>query len=299
MINILLIFLCLFIGILLQRLRTIPKDAHLGLNQVILYVALPAIALLNVPSIHWNLSLFSLILAPWLWFFIVWILMSYLGKKFHWPAPLVGCLILCAGCGNTSFVGYPVIEALFGKEALPYAVLFDQPGTFLISSSFGVGIAAFYSSGKVPASTLIKKVVTFPFFIAFCASLILGMWGWRAEGEIKAILERLAMLMTPLALISVGLQLKLGDFKTERKFLALGLGLKLIASPLLIFVLYQFLNIPADVFKVAVMEAAMAPMITASILASSYGLEPKLAGMMVGFGVPMSLFTLSIWYFIL
>ncbi len=299
MTNIILLLICLIIGILMQRLKAMPQNAHVALNQVILYVALPAIALLNVPNIHWNLSLFSLILAPWLWFFVVWGLMTYLGAKFHWRKTLVGCLILCAGCGNTSFVGYPIIEALFGKDALSYAILFDQPGTFLISSSFGVYIAAAYSSGNVPLPSLLKKVVTFPFFIAFFISLILGMLGWHAEGDIKIILEKLAVLMTPLALISVGLQLKMGDFKTEKKYLSLGLGLKLIICPLMIFILYQFLNLPPEIFKVAVMEGAMAPMITASILASTYGLEPKLAGMMVGLGVPVSLITLSLWYLVL
>ena len=47
------------------------------------------------------------------------------------------------------------------------------------------------------------------------------------------------------------------------------------------------------------MEAAMAPMITAVILASAYGLKPKLAGMMIGVGIPLSFATIAIWYYIL
>jgi predicted permease len=40
-------------------------------------------------------------------------------------------------------------------------------------------------------------------------------------------------------------------------------------------------------------------MITASILASSYGLKPKLSSMMIGFGIPISFITLIFWYFVL
>jgi hypothetical protein len=40
-----------------------------------------------------------------------------------------------------------------------------------------------------------------------------------------------------------------------------------------------------------VMETAMAPMIT-GILASTYGLKPKLS-MMIGFGIPLSFVTLA------
>jgi hypothetical protein len=33
------------------------------------------------------------------------------------------------------------------------------------------------------------------------------------------------------------------------------------------------------------MESAMAPMITASILATTHGLKPRLSSMMIGFGI--------------
>ena len=52
-------------------------------------------------------------------------------------------------------------------------------------------------------------------------------------------------------------------------------------------------------FKVTVLETAMAPMITGSIVAISNNLEPKLASLMVGVGIPLSFFTLAIWYGIL
>jgi predicted permease len=43
----------------------------------------------------------------------------------------------------------------------------------------------------------------------------------------------------------------------------------------------------------------MAPMITGCILASSYGLKPRLSSMMIGFGIPISFITLLFWYFVL
>ncbi|MEZ4786733.1 MAG: hypothetical protein R2790_02345 [Flavobacterium haoranii] len=36
---------------------------------------------------------------------------------------LTGCLIVVAGLGNTSFVGFPVIEALFGKKGIEQQLL--------------------------------------------------------------------------------------------------------------------------------------------------------------------------------
>lgn len=70
--------------------------------------------------------------------------------------------------------------------------------------------------------------------------------------------------------------------------------------PAFILVLYVFiLGKSGIIFDISIMEAAMAPMITASILASTYGLKPKLSSMMIGFGIPISFLTLAFWYWIL
>jgi len=50
---------------------------------------------------------------------------------------------------------------------------------------------------------------------------------------------------------------------------------------------------------VAILEAAMAPMITGSILASAYGLKPKLSSMMLSVGIPVSFITVLFWHWII
>ncbi|HLU86198.1 MAG TPA: AEC family transporter, partial [Taishania sp.] len=105
---------------------------------------------------------------------------------------------------------------------------------------------------------------------------------------------------TPLALVSVGFQLQINKRSKHWSFLILGLVFKLIIVPAVIYLLYKviFQKDGIDI-DVCIMEAAMAPMITASIVASSYGLKPKLSNMMIGIGIPVSFITLAVWYFIL
>jgi predicted permease len=299
MFNLLLIFICLLIGIGLQKLKTLPKDTHVALNVVILYVSLPALTLIAIPTLQWDVSLLSLILMPWIVFTLAYVCFTILGAKLNWSRPVIGCLILCAGLGNTSFVGFPIIEALMGPQALKYALLVDQAGTFLICSTLGIWVATTFSHGKIPKIELLKRVLVFPPFVSFMLALIFILIGFYPTGAVMSVLERLAALLAPLALISVGLQVKLGDVKESFHYLKWGLGYKLILAPIVIFVIYSLLGVPPEIFKVALYESAMAPMITASIVAASYGLHPRLAGLMVGVGVPLSLITLSIWYFIL
>jgi predicted permease len=106
-------------------------------------------------------------------------------------------------------------------------------------------------------------------------------------------------MLTPLALISVGFQLRLGDVRSEGKYLCAGLVFKLIISPLVILGAMKALSLTGTFGRVAVMEAAMAPMVTSTIVAQAHGLRPRLAALMLGIGVPLSFATLLFWKSIL
>jgi predicted permease len=289
----------LVIGVLLRRVKTVPPNAPVTLGALILYVPLPAICLLSLPELRWERSLISLALVTWIVFGLAYGLVTQLGRRWGWDRDFVGCLILTAGFCNSAFVGFPVIEALLGPAALKHAIFLDQSGSFLIVSSFGVYLALAYSTGTLRKRYLVKKIVFFPPFLAFVAGLGAGALGWRAEGVTRDVLERLAALLTPVALISVGLQLQWRNLREELSFLSLGLGYKLLVAPLVVFVIYHAAGVDRAIVKVSVLEAGMAPMITASILAASHNLRPRLAGMMVGVGVPLSFITLGFWYLLL
>ena len=296
MANLILIFSALLIGILLQRLKTLPKDMHASLNVIILYVCLPAMTILSIPTLKWSFDLVPLILVSWFIFGLAYFFFSFLGKKFHWDQGLTGCLILTAGLGNTSFVGLPIIEAALGKDALKFALLLDQAGTFAVCSTFGLWVATVFSQGKMSKKEMMKKFIVFPPFVSFAIAVCLSVFNVVPHGQSQVLLERLASMLAPLALLSVGLQLKPKEIREQWRTLSWGLGFKLILAPMVIYGLFFVFNLPPTITQVAILEAAMPPMMTASIVASSYGLRPGLAGLMVGVGVPLSFLTLFLWY---
>jgi predicted permease len=106
--------------------------------------------------------------------------------------------------------------------------------------------------------------------------------------------------LTPVALTAVGLQVKVSPDAFKSNFLWFGLGYKLVFIPLVILILFKYIfNLKGLILQVSVIEAAMAPMITGSIIAITHDLEPKLASLLVGVGIPLSFLTIAIWYFIL
>lgn len=298
--NFILIFFFLTLGLVLQHVKQFPTSLYKILNKIVIYFCLPAITLYHIPKIRWSNELLFPIGAGWITYILAFLFFHFLGRRNGWSNKLIGCLILTAGLSNSSFLGYPIIEALFGKKGLETAILVDQPGTFVVVSTLGVFTAAFYSKGSPNALGILKKIILFPPFIMFVLSCLLNILGYDLHQNIQSLLLHTGSLVTPLALLSVGLQLTFDRKSQHWKFLRLGLFFKLLLIPAVIFVLYVFIfNQHSEAIKITIMETAMAPMITGAILASTYGLKPKLSSMMIGFGIPISFLTLAFWYFIL
>ncbi|MET3732824.1 AEC family transporter [Moheibacter stercoris] len=298
--SIILLFLCLFLGILVRVFKIFPKETPSVLNQFLIYISLPAMALYYLPKVKISYELLFPLGVAWIGFGVAALLFIGLGKLFKWSRSLTGCLILTAGLGNTSFVGIPVIEALYGKEGLKTLILVDLPGTFMVLSTLGILVAATYSRGRTNLKELGFRIVKFPPFIAFCIGVCMTILSLNFPDVLNSVFEKLALTITPLALVSVGYQLKIEKKSKHWKFLGIGLFYQLMIWPAIIFLLYKYgFNQSGIQFEVSVMEAAMAPMITAAIVSASYGLKPKLSSMMVGIGIPLSFLTLAFWYWIL
>lgn len=300
MTSIILLFLCLFIGIGIRHVKAFPSSTHTTLNQFIIYISLPAMALYYLPKINFSFDLIYPIAMPWIAFAGAFVLFAGLGKIFGWSRSLIGCLILTAGLGNTSFVGIPVIEALYSEEGLQTLIMIDLPGTFVVLSTLGILVATVYSRGKKDFSIIFRKIFTFPPFIVFLVGIALNISGVRFPDYLDEVFAKLSATITPIALVSVGFQLKINKRSKHWRFLILGLSYQLVLLPAFIYFLYiVVLNQSGKAIEVCVMEAAMAPMITASIISASYGLKPRLSNMMVGIGIPVSFITLPMWYLIL
>ncbi|WP_163380857.1 AEC family transporter [Cyclobacterium sp. SYSU L10401] len=301
--NIFLVIISILVGIFLQRIREFPSDAPKALNAYLIYVVLPAVSLLHISKLELSLSLLLPISVAWIVFTLTWLIFGYLGKKLDWKRNTIGCLIICGGLSNTGFVGYPIIEAIYGVEGLKIAVLVDQPGSFLVVSSLAIIVASIYGEEKMRKRDISKRMLFFPPFLFFILALLLNLFQLEIKGVLQHVLESFSATLTPIALIAVGLQIKIKPQDIKDNFLWLGLIHKLLFIPLAIFMLYFWIlgDTPTEnlIFKVSVMEAGMASMITSSIIAGNFNLRPKLASLLVGIGIPLSFITLAGWYFLL
>lgn len=298
--SIILLFLCLFIGIAIRKIPNFPKNTHVVLNQFVLFISLPAMALYYLPEIKLNWNLLYPVSVAYIGFLVALVFFVGLGKLFHWSNKLIGCLLLTAGLGNTSFVGIPVIQALYGDEGIKTLIIVDIPGTVVVLSSMGMLTAVACSKGESSAKSILINLIKFPPFVAFIAGVIMLLTNVHFSEDLRTVLSKLMATVSPLALVSVGFQLRIEKRSKHWKFLGLGLLYSLLIWPIACFVIYCLIFKQGGLpIKVSIMEAAMPPMITGAIVAVQYGLKPRLANMMIGIGIPLSFLTMAVWYYFL
>jgi len=138
MASFLLLFLCLALGVLAARFAALPAGAAKSINWWVLRVALPALVLAVVPSVRFESTTWFLVATMALVFLGAWALFLALGRAFGWSRERVGALTLVAGLGNTSFMGYPMIEAMHGKAGVALAVVSDKLGCFPLFAAGGI-----------------------------------------------------------------------------------------------------------------------------------------------------------------
>ncbi|HEX9079264.1 MAG TPA: AEC family transporter, partial [Desulfuromonadaceae bacterium] len=298
MVNIILLIVCFLAGIILKRTGRFPAATPAALNGFVIHVSLPALALLHIHNLRLDPTLFYSAAMPWLLFGAGVLFFRFLGRALTLSRGTIGALILVGGLGNTSFVGLPMIEAYYGKEFIGTGLIVDQLGSFLVLSTLGIFMAIVYSAGEVSSRQMARKVILFPPFQALLLALLLTPVSFPPW--LGVLLQKLGDTLTPLALASVGFQLQLSDIRGELKPLSLGLFFKLLLAPALLTFLYVFLmGGSGKVLQVTLFEAAMAPMITAGIIAVDHDLNPPLVTLMLGIGIPLSFVTLPGWWWLL
>lgn len=280
-------------GWCLRRARVFGDSAADVLGNFVVYVALPAVILVDVPKLTFSSELLVLAVVPWVLLALAAGVVLLLSRWLQWSRETTGALLLLVPLGNTSFVGFPMIHALLGPEFVAYGVVYDQVGSFLSLATYGSFVLAVYAGTDRPTVGGVTRALSrFPPFLALLLALVLAWTG--SPAWIDAALGHIGDSLVPVIMVAVGTRLELrppGDVVAP---LSIGLGLKLVALPAVLITAARLLGLDGDATRVALFEASMPPMITAGILAMQADVAPRLAAAMIGYGVLLCLLTLPV-----
>lgn len=271
----------------MQKSSWFPKTSADVLNSFVLYVSLPAIIFLNLPDLIINSEIWVPVGFHWGLLVAHFIILWSLRFIFKWNKEIFSTLLVVTTLGNTAFLGIPLAEELYGKESIPYAVIYDQLGSgiaFILYASFLIP----FLQGKKGRSgkEVLKDLIIFPPFIALVLGFLFN--GVEFYPEVRKILEGLSATLVPAAIISVGYQLKLKLPRSVISQVTIGLLVKLFAIPLLALLIIKTFNLSGTSVNVSLMQSGMPPMITGGVLAIVNKMDEKLTVSLVGYGLVFS-----------
>ena len=297
--NFFLILAYLAIGVLLRRLPAMPENSGIALNMYVLYVALPALILKSVPKLQLSAELLIPAVTPWLLLVAVVATVLLLSRLLNWSRDVTGALLIVLPLGNTSFLGFPMTEALFGSAAMPYAVVYDQVGSFIALATYVTIVAALYSptASQPSMRAIVIKIVTFPSFIALVLGLLLR--GSSYPPFAATLIDNLAATLVPVVMVAVGFALTIKFSKSEISPLLSALAIKLALMPALAALLWFSLGQRGLAVNISIFQAAMPPMISAGAIAIMAGLAPRLVSGIIGIGILLGLVTLPLVFWLL
>jgi len=295
MYNLWLLGACLLLGMALRCSGRMPESAPAALNAYVINISLPALTLFYVHRIDLLPGLTYSIAAPWLMFAIGAVFFHCLGQRAGWSRETIGSIILVGSLANTSFVGLPMIESFYGPEQMGLGIVIDQLGTYLVLSTLGILVGAIYAAREFRLSSVVRRVTSFPPLIALVAAILLRSVEFPQMADV--VLQRLGGTLAPVALVSVGFQLRFAEIAGRARPLAIGLAFQLVFGPLLVLsILSGGLGFGGLAAQITIFELAMAPQIGAAIVAMEHRLDSPLATLMVGIGIPLSFVTLPAWW---
>jgi len=251
------------------RLRA--SDAR-PINAIIIYVGLPAFIVSTVHDAHLDGELALVVAVAWAVFAAVLLIAWLLSRALDLPPVVAGGFLLVATLGNTGYLGYPIVQALMGTDALPPAIFYDVFGTVGALLVVGLAIAERYSGSAERRKHPLREVLGFPAVIALAVGL--ATRGIAIPSAVSNGLDLLASLTVPLILISVGLSLRMGAVRRWAVPLAVVAVLRLVVAPLLAYAIGSVvLTGDARELALVTLQAGMPAMMLTLVVGARFELD--------------------------
>ncbi|WP_457563497.1 AEC family transporter [Caminibacter pacificus] len=181
--------------------------------------------------------------------------------------PSTGALMLVTSFGSSSFVGIPIIKALYPSKFLVYIIFYGQTNFlfFLIFGSIIISLTSPKNDKK--ELNFIKKLLKTPTFDAFLFALILKPLKLNVD-FLKIVADSLIFL----AILTIGMRFEFKKLFKNIKIAFLVNFLKMFLIPTIVFLIVKYFLGINSALKIAIIASAMPSMALAVI----YGLQAKL-----------------------
>ena len=293
------IFLMLLVGLLCAKLGLMDGDFKKKLSFIVLNVAQVAAILGAAMSVETDIGagrMFSIVGIVVVMQAILYGLSFVYNFILRVPKGDRGTYQFMSTLNNVAFMGFPIVSALLGAEALFYNSLFNIP-FYVVSYSLGVVMIA----GKGQGTFSAKTVLLCPPLLAAIAAAVIVLLRVPFPEPVVTAATTLGNMTTPGAMLIIGASL--GQMSLKEVFgdwrAYVYAVIKLISGPLVVWlILGLFVDEPL-ILSLAVILAAMPSAMNATMMALQYGGNEKVASRGVFITTILSLVTIPLMVYLL
>ena len=192
-------------------------------------------------------------------------------------------------CSNSSFVGLPIAEVLFGDLGVIYTSVFQIPLRFIMWTA---GLSLFTTISHRDA---VKKLVRHPCIIAVFLGLLLMLLPIELPSFLDNTVNALSRCTTPMSMLVIGSILAQAPLKSLFSPAVLYFtALRLVVFPLLVYVVLLPFHLDQMLLDICVLMTAMPAGATTSILANQYDCDAVFASEIIFTSTLFSIVTIPL-----
>jgi len=287
------LLLLVFVGIITVKAGIVDERGRSSMTDLLLNVFLPCNILSGFFSTDSSrLSSFGIMLGISVGILALFYFLSRFVLYRRATAEQRKILIYGSIINAANFLGIPIVQNIFGIEALPLVAAYLMPGRVAL---WTVGLAIF-SGGKGS----IKQIVLHPCMIATYIGIIITVSGFVPPRLFSRLVISLGNCTTPVSMIVVGSILAMVDPRTVITKLTLYYTfVRLLLLPLLVMGILLIFRPDPLICGVSVIVSGMPAGVTTSILAEKYGADKELASKIVFLSTLLSMVSAPVLAWIL
>lgn len=280
----LILFTIVLLGAIARKIHLMNDDFDALLSKLVMTVTLPGMILdsvlsnTNLPDSHTIMMMlvYSTVLYVLVCLF-AWIFVRLVYRGV--PRPAQGAHAYLISFGNTGFIGFAVLGAIMGNDAVLYGAVYNIPyNVFLFSvgmlfiASTGSDGAAAKKSVKEQVKAIAKQLVS-PCLISCFVAMFLALFGVTDSGYVGQTCNLLGQMTVPAAMLVIGSTLAKQPLKqmVNDGWSYLTSFMRLAGVPLLIFFVGGIFIHDPYILAVIVIESAMPAASSGIMMCLAYG----------------------------
>lgn len=289
--QIIVLFMIMVVGFFARKKGMINNEVNKGLSQLLLNITLPFMIIAS-----FNIEFTSEILVNGvkllIYSIIIYIIAIPVSKLLYYRLPqnksrVLRFITIFSNCG---FMGYPVIESIYGKTGVLYTAIFNIPFNILM---WIMGILIF--TGSMDLKT-IKKILINPGIISTIIGIIIFIFEIKIPLPIYNTLNIVGQMTTPISMLVVGAMLADVKVKDVLSDISIYYGsfVRLIAIPLIIMLILKAFGVKDMFLGIPVLIMAMPGAANTAIMAEIYGGDASYASKCVFISTMLSAITIPL-----